>query len=152
MPIVRFAWWVVSAPFRLFFWFVWQARRVGYEGTGWLQRRIGQRNALLTFAAVFMLVGAGILTGFYECNSTGVRGCRAGWEWLYGGFLLASGLLLAWLAITKVANTRESGSISVDDDFLKYRREDWDLSWSSVLTVVGGLGGLALVLWLSGYL
>ena len=69
-----------------------------------------------------------------------------------GGFLLASGLLLAWLAITKVANTRESGSISVDDDFLKYRREDWDLSWSSVLTVVGGLGGLALVLWLSGYL
>jgi hypothetical protein len=136
MVFARAIWFVVSLPFRLLYWLAWQSRRAGYAIAAASQRTIGQRNTMLLIAIVTALAGLGLVSGFVDCSpGTGFDGCLDGLEVPQGLAFVGFAALLAFFAVRRMPHDRRP-SFSLDSDPVRYRSEDWRLSWGAVLQVL----------------
>jgi hypothetical protein len=147
MAAARAIWFVVSLPFRLAAWLMWQARRAVFALANALIRAIGQRIALIAFFMLFVVLGVSLMTGMVECRE-GTRGCWRGAELLEGILIAGIGVALIVAAVRHVPNTRTP--VGIENDLYRYRSEDWDLSWSSIATVVLIIGLIWIVLSITG--
>lgn len=147
MVIAHAIWFVVSLPFRLLYWIAWQARRAGLAIATASQRTIGQRNTMLAFAVVMALFGRGLVSGFVDCSPRRrFDGCLDGLEIPQGLAFEAFAALVAFFAVRRVPHDRRP-TLSADSDPVRYRSEDWRLSWGAVAQVLFfvGLSYLLLV-------
>lgn len=143
------AWFIATLPFRVFFWFVWQARRIGLLFVITLQRRFGQRNALFIIAACFGAFGLALLTGLVRCQPGG-DACQPGREPGVGIIGVAMAVLMTLLALRR-SNDR-TPTVSLENDPLRYDHDELPRSWRSVLTLASFVlfvtVGVAVVVWL----
>jgi hypothetical protein len=146
MVVARAVWFVVSLPLRLLYWLAWQSRRAGYAMTAASQRTIGQRNTMLLLAVVMALFGLGLVSGFVDCSpGTRFDGCLDGLEVPQGLTFVGFAALLAFFAVRRVPHDHRP-TLSADSDPVRYRSEDWRLSWGAVVEVLFFVGLTYLIL------
>ena len=116
------------------------------RGMSWLQRTIGQRNALLVFAAVIALIGALRMSGVWECST----GCVPGWEIPEGIFMVAVATLMAAFAVRLQDNRHEAAEF--DASYYGYDPKDWAFSRWGLANVLAVTLGLAIAVVIFGLL
>jgi hypothetical protein len=146
MPVARAIWFLITFPLRAVYWLFWQIQRGSLAAVRALQRRIGQRNAMLLFAGLMGAFGLSLATGWIECGPR-TRGCIDGWEVPQGLTFTAFAAYVAYFAVRHVPNVKQEG-FTPEIGWWVYDPHDWSLSWRSV-AFVGSLVAIALlVVWL----
>jgi hypothetical protein len=126
VALVEAVWFVVSLPFRAFFWFIWKCSLGGYWMAAKLQERVGHRNAALIVLAAMALYGVLTVVGFFQRGGP-----------VLGGIIVVFSVAFGVWVARRYSNEKVSVPIESVPYLTssKYDPAEWRVSWPPVIFV-----------------